>query len=228
MAKKPVNPYVEQLIAYAKMNSLLRQFTDVTVISSKPYENREFVYMKPREDSPIDRFAVLRIPGDLFRGFIVNTVELGSFNKCLKKTMTECEQKSDRTLVFTTPGKGDDGGDAVFTLPYIEDEGQVTAQYHKLFKDQAISTSALSAVLDDDRWSTIDEHIIAELQNNQLIPVLLDNGEEAYITKALFGQMRKTGQIQYCTLKNEGDTSVVMFRQWEEYGDIYHIARFVF
>lgn len=228
MAKKPINPYVEQLIPYAKMSGLLRQFSDVTLMSSKPYEQYEFIYMMPREESPIDRFAILRVSGDLFRGFLVNTVALGGFNKNLKKTMTVCEQKSDRTLLFTTPEKGEDGGDATFEMPFVEDETMVTSKYHKLFKDKPMTAIALASISQDDDWQTVDEEIVTELQNNQLVSILLENGEQAYITKALFGQMRKTGQIQYRTLSNEGDTSVVMFRQREEYGDIYHIARFVF
>lgn len=228
MAKKPINPYVEQLITYAKMSGLLRQFSDVTLMSSKPYEQYEFIYMMPREESPIDRFAILRVPGDLFRGFLVNTVALGGFNKNLKKTMTTCEQKSDQTLLFITPEKGNDGGDAMFEMPFVGDENMVTSKYHKLFKDKALTAVALAAIFQDDGWLTIEDDIVTELQNNQLVPILLENGEQAYITKALFGQMRKTGQIQYQTLNNEGDTSVVMFRQREEYGDIYHIARFVF
>jgi len=228
MAKKPVNPYIEQLITYAKMNSLLRQFTDVSAIATEPFEGRDFVYMLPREESPFDRFALLSIPGDLFRGYLVNTVELSAFNKYLKKTMTLCEQNSDRSLVFTTPGKGEDGGDMVYTMPFLEDLRQITKGYHKFFKDPTITTLAMTQIVTDDGWRTVDDATMAEILDNQLVPVELENGQEAYITKAIFGPMRKTGQIQYCTLKDEADTSIVMFRQNEEYGDIYHIMRFVF
>ncbi|MCM1214051.1 MAG: hypothetical protein NC548_05975 [Lachnospiraceae bacterium] len=228
MAKKPVNPYIEQLIGYAKMNSLLRQFSDATIIAPEPFDGREFVYMAPREDTPFDRFALLSIPAELFRGYLVNTVELSAFNKYLKKTMTECEQNSDRSLIFKTPGKGVDGGDAACTLNYLGDIRQFTSKYHKLFKDQGMTAQAMQQILATDNWRTIDDALIAEIQDNQLTPIELDNGEWAYVTKAIFGPMRKTGQIQYCTLRSEGDTSVVMFRQREEYGDIYHIMRFIF
>ncbi len=221
MAKKEYDHFVTALIDMKSFISNMKLLTSVIAID--PEQN--FVYMTPHNDSH-DCFAVITNSDTYsasreFTYHIINTVEAVGFNKALKKSKTVSEILDNKNIKFTT-----DGYDDVLELRSLEDYTDITKRYRKLFKDEKLTKKALAAIYDHG-YKKISYPNMVGLQNGDLIMEESSSGNTMFISKSIFGNIKKTIGIEHIVLEADDSSEVIMFRQIEDGFEIYHLLRFL-
>lgn len=223
MAKKEYDSFVTALINLKGMVSNLKLLSHVIAFEN----NSQLVYMSPMNDMH-DCFAIIKDPtliaaSEKFQWHILNTTEAVSFNKALKKTKTVSELKDDKTISFST-----EGYDETLSLLPIDDYNSITKTYQKLFKDVDLTKECLRAIYGNSHnWVSLNSDDMEKLKNNALIVVSTEYGDNIYISKTLFGNIKKTHLIQYTVIQLNESDMVMLFRQCEDGYDIYHVFRFL-
>lgn len=223
MAKKPIDSFVHALVSIKSMISNLKLLSNV--IAFDPTSN--LIYMAPLNDMH-DCFAIMH-NSDLidaskkFQFHIINTVEAVAFNKALKKTKTTCEIKDDKSLFFLT-----EGYEETLSMLSLSDYKDITKIYAKLFKDEALTKECLNAIYGQSHiWKDLSSDDMERIRNNELVITNSTSDDIIYISKSIFGNIKKTIGISHTVVQeNEGD-EVVLFKQSEDGYDIYHIIRFL-
>ena len=223
MGKSKINPKVSALIKIKSMISNMRIYS--LVIAFDNISN--LVYMTPNGEAGecfgIISDAELCSAVKEFHNHIINTPEAVGFNKALKKTMTKVEECEDKSFLFTT-----DGYTESLTMPYLEDYASITKNYSKLFKDKEITKECLNAVYgNSSEWIYVNEDDLNRLKNNELVILMSSTSDQIFVSKSIFGGLKKTKSLSHTVIQTEEDSELVLFRLEEDGYCIYKLIRYL-
>ena len=223
MAKVNVDPKVSALIKIKSMISNMRIYS--LVIAFDNISN--LVYMTPNGEAG-ECFGIISDPElclsvKEFHNHMINTPEAVGFNKALKKTMTKVEECEDKSFLFTT-----DGYTESLTMPYLEDYASITKNYSKLFKDKEITKECLNAVYgNSSEWIYVNEDDLNRLKNNELVILMSSTSNQIFVSKSIFGGLKKTKSLSHTVIQTEEDSELVLFRLEEDGYCIYKLIRYL-
>lgn len=218
MAKTEIDKRINALIDLKRLHSHLKSLS--YIIAYDFNDNQEnIVYMVPQDDMH-DCFTILEdsdliSAAKIMKNRCINLVDITGFNKALKKTKTIISDNWE----FTTEGYNE-----TLIIPEISDYRDITKQYRKLFKDKTLTNN----VFNTNSWVTLGDQELEILQDGELLTIIVDTGGPILISKALFGNIKKTIGIHYSIVEiNKDSDIVILFRQMEEGYSIYHLMRFL-
>ena len=223
MGKSKINPKVSALIKIKSMISNMRIYS--LVIAFDNISN--LVYMTPNGEAG-ECFGIISDPElclsvKEFHNHMINTPEAVGFNKALKKTMTKVEECEDKSFLFTT-----DGYTESLTMPYLEDYASITKNYSKLFKDKEITKECLNAVYgNSSEWIYVNEYDLNRLKNNELVILMSSTSDQIFVSKSIFGGLKKTKSLSHTVIQTEEDSELVLFRLEEDGYCIYKLIRYL-
>lgn len=223
MAKVNVDPKVSALIKIKSMISNMRIYS--LVIAFDNISN--LVYMTPNGEAG-ECFGIISDPElclsvKEFHNHMINTPEAVGFNKALKKTMTKVEECEDKSFLFTT-----DGYTESLTMPYLEDYASITKNYSKLFKDKEITKECLNAIYgNSSEWIYVNEDDLNRLKNNELVILMSSTSDQIFVSKSIFGGLKKTKSLSHTVIQTEEDSELVLFRLEEDGYCIYKLIRYL-
>ena len=223
MGKSKIDPKVSALIKIKSMISNMRIYS--LVIAFDNISN--LVYMTPNGEAG-ECFGIISDPElclsvKEFHNHMINTPEAVGFNKALKKTMTKVEECEDKSFLFTT-----DGYTESLTMPYLEDYASITKNYSKLFKDKEITKECLNAVYgNSSEWIYVNEDDINRLKNNELVILMSSTSDQIFVSKSIFGGLKKTKSLSHTVIQTEEDSELVLFRLEEDGYCIYKLIRYL-
>ncbi len=223
MGKSKINPKVSALVNLKSMISNMRIYS--LVIAFDNISN--LVYMAPNGESG-ECFGIISDPElclsvKEFHNHMINTPEAVGFNKALKKTMTKVEECEDKSFLFTT-----DGYTESLTMPYLEDYASITKNYSKLFKDKEITKECLNAVYGNSfEWIYVNEDDLNRLKNNELVILMSSTSDQIFVSKSIFGGLKKTKSLSHTVIQTEEDSELVLFRLEEDGYCIYKLIRYL-
>ena len=223
MAKVNVDPKVSALIKIKSMISNMRIYS--LVIAFDNISN--LVYMTPNGEAG-ECFGIISDPElclsvKEFYNHMIITPEAVGFNKALKKTMTKVEECEDKSFLFTT-----DGYTESLTMPYLEDYASITKNYSKLFKDKEITKECLNAVYgNSSEWIYVNEDDLNRLKNNELVILMSSTSDQIFVSKSIFGGLKKTKSLSHTVIQTEEDSELVLFRLEEDGYYIYKLIRYL-
>ena len=223
MGKSKINPKVSALIKIKSMISNMRIYS--LVIAFDNISN--LVYMTPNGETG-ECFGIISDPElclsvKEFHNHMINTPEAVGFNKALKKTMTKVEECEDKSFLFTT-----DGYTESLTMPYLEDYASITKNYSKLFKDKEITKECLNAVYgNSSEWIYVNENDLNRLKNNELVILMSSTSDQIFVSKSIFGGLKKTKSLSHTVIQTEEDSELVLFRLEEDGYCIYKLIRYL-
>ena len=223
MAKVNVDPKVSALIKIKSMISNMRIYS--LVIAFDNISN--LVYMTPNGEAG-ECFGIISDPElclsvKEFHNHMINTPEAVGFNKALKKTMTKVEECEDKSFLFTT-----DGYTESLTMPYLEDYASITKNYSKLFKDKEITKECLNAVYgNSSEWIYVNEDDLNRLKNNELVILMSSTSDQIFVSKSIFGGLKKIKSLSHTVIQTEEDSELVLFRLEEDGYCIYKLIRYL-
>ena len=223
MGKSKINPKVSALVNLKSMISNMRIYS--LVIAFDNISN--LVYMTPNGEAG-ECFGIISDPElclsvKEFHNHMINTPEAVGFNKALKKTMTKVEECEDKSFLFTT-----DGYTESLTMPYLEDYASITKNYSKLFKDKEITKECLNAVYgNSSEWIYVTEDDLNRLKNNELVILMSSTSDQIFVSKSIFGGLKKTKSLSHTVIQTEEDSELVLFRLEEDGYCIYKLIRYL-
>lgn len=223
MGKSKIDPKVSALIKIKSMISNMRIYS--LVIAFDNISN--LVYMTPNGEAG-ECFGIISDPElclsvKEFHNHMINTPEAVGFNKALKKTMTKVEEYEDKSFLFTT-----DGYTESLTMPYLEDYTSITKNYSKLFKDKEITKECLNAVYgNSSEWIYVNEDDLNRLKNNELVILMSSTSDQIFVSKSIFGGLKKTKSLSHTVIQTEEDSELVLFRLEEDGYCIYKLIRYL-
>ena len=223
MGKSKINPKVSALVKIKSMISNMRIYS--LVIAFDNISN--LVYMTPNGEAG-ECFGIISDPElclsvKEFHNHMINTPEAVGFNKALKKTMTKVEECEDKSFLFTT-----DGYTESLTMPYLEDYASITKNYSKLFKDKEITKECLNAVYgNSSEWIYVTEDDLNRLKNNELVILMSSTSDQIFVSKSIFGGLKKTKSLSHTVIQTEEDSELVLFRLEEDGYCIYKLIRYL-
>ena len=223
MGKSKINPKVSALVKIKSMISNMRIYS--LVIAFDNISN--LVYMTPNGEAG-ECFGIISDPElclsvKEFYNHMINTPEAVGFNKALKKTMTKVEECEDKSFLFTT-----DGYTESLTMPYLEDYASITKNYSKLFKDKEITKECLNAVYgNSSEWIYVTEDDLNRLKNNELVILMSSTSDQIFVSKSIFGGLKKTKSLSHTVIQTEEDSELVLFRLEEDGYCIYKLIRYL-
>lgn len=223
MGKSKINPKVSALVNLKSMISNMRIYS--LVIAFDNISN--LVYMAPNGEAGecfgIISDSELCLSVKEFHNHMINTPEAVGFNKALKKTMTKVEECEDKSFLFTT-----DGYTESLTMPYLEDYASITKNYSKLFKDKEITKECLNAVYgNSSKWIHVNEDDLNRLKNNELVILMSSTSDQIFVSKSIFGGLKKTKSLSHTVIQTEEDSELVLFRLEEDGYCIYKLIRYL-
>lgn len=223
MGKSKIDPKVSALVRLKSMISNMRIHS--LVIAFDDVSN--LVYMTPNGETGecfgIISDAELCSAVKEFHNHIINTPEAVGFNKALKKTMTKVEECDDKSLLFTT-----DGYTESLSMPYLEDYTSITKNYSKLFKDKEITKECLNAIYGSNAdWINVSEDDIYRLKNNELVILMSATSDQMFVSKSIFGGLKKTKSLSHTVIQTDEDSELVLFRLEEDGYCIYKLIRYL-
>ena len=223
MGKSNINPKVTALVKIKSMISNMRIYS--LVIAFDNISN--LVYMTPNgevgECFGIISDTELCLASKEFHNYMINTPEAVGFNKALKKTMTKVEECEDKSLLFTTDGYTDS-----LTMPYLEDYTSITKNYSKLFKDREITKECLNTIYGNNtEWIYVNENDFNRLKNNELVILMSSTSDQMFVSKSIFGGLKKTKSLSHTVIQTEKDSELVLFRLEEDGYCIYKLIRYL-
>ena len=223
MGKSKINPKVSALVNLKSMISNMRIYS--LVIAFDNISN--LVYMTPNGEAG-ECFGIISDPElclsvKEFYNHMINTPEAVGFNKALKKTMTKVEECEDKSFLFTT-----DGYTESLTMPYLEDYASITKNYSKLFKDKEITKECLNAVYgNSSEWIYVNEDDLNRLKNNELVILMSSTSDQIFVSKSIFGGLKKTKSLSHTVIQTDEDSELVLFRLEEDGYCIYKLIRYL-
>lgn len=223
MAKAIIDPKVSALVKLKSMISNIRIHSLVIAFD----EISNLIYMAPNGEAG-ECFGIISDPElclsvKEFHNHMIITPEAVGFNKALKKTMTKVEECEDKSFLFTT-----DGYTESLTMPYLEDYASITNNYSKLFKDKEITKECLNAVYgNSSEWIYVNEDDINRLKNNELVILMSSTSDQIFVSKSIFGGLKKTKSLSHTVIQTEEDSELVLFRLEEDGYCIYKLIRYL-
>ena len=223
MGKSKIDPKVSALVSLKSMISNMRIHS--LVIAFDNISN--LVYMTPNGEAG-ECFGIISDPElclsvKEFHNHMIITPEAVGFNKALKKTMTKVEECEDKSFLFTT-----DGYTESLTMPYLEDYASITNNYSKLFKDKEITKECLNAVYgNSSEWIYVNEDDLNRLKNNELVILMSSTSDQIFVSKSIFGGLKKTKSLSHTVIQTEEDSELVLFRLEEDGYCIYKLIRYL-
>lgn len=223
MGKSKIDPKVSALVKIKSMISNMRIYS--LVIAFDNISN--LVYMTPNGEAG-ECFGIISDPElclsvKEFHNHMIITPEAVGFNKALKKTMTKVEECEDKSFLFTT-----DGYTESLTIPYLEDYASITKNYSKLFKDKEITKECLNAVYgNSSEWIYVNEDDLNRLKNNELVILMSSTSDQIFVSKSIFGGLKKTKSLSHTVIQTEEDSELVLFRLEEDGYCIYKLIRYL-
>ena len=223
MGKSKIDPKVSALIKIKSMISNMRIYSLVVAFDNIS----NLVYMTPNGEAG-ECFGIISDPElclsvKEFHNHMIITPEAVGFNKALKKTMTKVEECEDKSFLFTT-----DGYTESLTMPYLEDYASITNNYSKLFKDKEITKECLNAVYgNSSEWIYVNEDDLNRLKNNELVILMSSTSDQIFVSKSIFGGLKKTKSLSHTVIQTEEDSELVLFRLEEDGYCIYKLIRYL-
>ena len=222
MAKIQIDSKISGLITLKSMISNLKLHSNI--IAFDP--DSSLFYMVP-SDNIGECFGILYDPelisaSNEFHHRLINLVETVGFNKALKKTKTKVSTKDD-TIFFETDGYQD-----TLSLPFLKDYSDITKMYTKLFKDKEITKQCISVAYSDTAdWTYVSESNLEKLKNNELVVIYTNTGNPMFISKSIFGGLKKTKSLSHIIIQSDIDSDLVLFKQEEDGYNIYKLIRYL-
>ena len=226
MAKVQVDPKISSLITLKSLFSNLKLNTNIIAFDSDSGMSTHLIYMVP-SDNIGECFGILYDPelisaSNEFHHRLINLVETVGFNKALKKTKTKVSTKDD-TIFFETDGYQD-----TLSLPFLKDYSDITKMYTKLFKDKKITKQCISVAYSDTAdWTYVSESNLEKLKNNELVVIYTNTGNPMFISKSIFGGLKKTKSLSHIIIQSDIDSDLVLFKQEEDGYNIYKLIRYL-
>ena len=223
MGKSKIDPKVSALVKIKSIISNMRIYS--LVIAFDNISN--LVYMTPNGEAG-ECFGIISDPElclsvKEFHNHMIITPEAVGFNKALKKTMTKVEECEDKSFLFTT-----DGYTESLTMPYLEDYASITKNYSKLFKDKEITKECLNAIYgNSSEWIYVNEDDLNRLKNNELVILMSSTSDQIFVSKSIFGGLKKTKSLSHTVIQTEEDSELVLFRLEEDGYCIYKLIRYL-
>lgn len=220
MAKKEYDSFVVALISLKDMISTLK--THGTVIGFDDTSNIIYV---TGGNSAYDKFAKITdetifTSSRKFLFHLLSTVDVVSFNKALKKTKTISEICDDNSIKFST-----DGYEVQLSLPELPKMNMITSKYNMLFKNLEVTKNIMR--IESDDFIRISDEDLEALQSNKLVGINSSTGNLMYITKAIFGNIKKTQSISHAVISSNQFDEIVLFKQEEAGFEVYTVIRFL-
>lgn len=226
MAKVQVDPKISSLITLKSLFSNLKLNTNIIAFDPDSGLSSHLIYMVP-SDNIGECFGILYDPelisaSNEFHHRLINLVETVGFNKALKKTKTKVSTKDD-TIFFETDGYQD-----TLSLPFLKDYSDITKMYTKLFKDKEITKQCISVAYSDTAdWTYVSESNLEKLKNNELVVIYTNTGNPMFISKSIFGGLKKTKSLSHIIIQSDIDSDLVLFKQEEDGYNIYKLIRYL-
>lgn len=226
MAKVQVDPKISSLITLKSLFSNLKLNTNIIAFDSDSGLSSHLIYMVP-SDNIGECFGILYdleliSASNEFHHRLINLVETVGFNKALKKTKTKVSTKDD-TIFFETDGYQD-----TLSLPFLKDYSDITKMYTKLFKDKEITKQCISVAYSDTvDWTYVSESNLEKLKNNELVVIYTNTGNPMFISKSIFGGLKKTKSLSHIIIQSDIDSDLVLFKQEEDGYNIYKLIRYL-
>ena len=223
MGKSKIDPKVSALVKIKSMISNMRIYS--LVIAFDNISN--LVYMTPNGEAG-ECFGIISDPElclsvKEFHNHMIITPEAVGFNKALKKTMTKVEECEDKSFLFTT-----DGYTESLTMPYLEDYASITKNYSKLFKDKEITKECLNAIYgNSSEWIYVNEDDLNRLKNNELVILMSSTSDQIFVSKSIFGGLKKTKSLSHTVIQTDEDSELVLFKLEEDGYCIYKLIRYL-
>lgn len=228
---KEYDPYVIQLMGIKSIISQARSYGLVCCFDA----DAAMVYIQSNDGLPIERFIHITDPTmdvGLLKNLLVNVPEFTSEMKYVRKTRSVGQFIGWKTGAFegfiNVRSKTSDG----------EHEWKINCltkaamnnfmrTYQILGRDEALSGEILGAITNPTHWDVLSTEDLDSLRNNELLMVELEDGLSAMISKAIFGNIKKTQSIELHLLDEEKDNFLVLFKQVEDGYNVHHICRFL-
>ena len=224
MAKIQIDSKISGLITLKSMISNLKLHSNI--IAFDP--DSSLFYMTPNDETG-ECFGIIYDPELIsaskeFHHYLIKTPDVVAFNKALKKTKTKVSlNQEDKSLRYETEEYQD-----TLIIPWIEDYSDLTKMYSKLFKDKEITKNSLDAIYNENiEWKVINDHEFDQLKNNELVIVNSITSDPIFISKSIFGGLKKTKSLSHTVIKTESDSEIVMFKLEEEGYYIYKLIRYL-
>ena len=223
MAKNEINPRISDLVTLKSMISNLKLQSNIIAFDPDSF----LIYMTPN-DGTGECFGIIYDPelikaSKSFYHYLINTPDVVAFNKALKKTKTQVELNNDKSLSYKTDGYQD-----TLNISYLNDYTDITKMYSKLFKDKEITKNCLKAAYEENmNWMIISNHDFDRIKNNELVIINSITGDPIFISKSIFGGLKKTKSLSHTLVKSEEDNELVLFKLEEDGYCIYKLIRYL-
>ena len=89
-----------------------------------------------------------------------------------------------------------------------------------------MTKKALAAIYNHD-YKRLSYPNMVGLRNGDLIMEESTSGNSIFISKYIFGNIKKTIDIEHLVIDSDDSSEVVMFRQIEDGFEVYHLIRFL-
>ena len=100
--------------------------------------------------------------------------------------------------------------------------------YTKLFKDKEITKQCISVAYSDTAdWTYVSESNLEKLKNNELVVIYTNTGNPMFISKSIFGGLKKTKSLSHIIIQSDTDSDLVLFKQEEDGYNIYKLIRYL-
>ena len=223
MAKNEINPRISDLVTLKSMISNLKLQSNIIAFDPDSF----LIYMTPN-DGTGECFGIIYDPelikaSKSFYHYLINTPDVVAFNKALKKTKTQVELNNDKSLSYKTDGYQD-----TLNISYLDDYTDITKMYSKLFKDKEITKNCIKAAYEENtNWMIINDHDFNRIKNNELVIINSITGDPIFISKSIFGGLKKTKSLSHTVVKSEEDNELVLFKLEEDGYCIYKLIRYL-
>ena len=223
MAKNEINPRISDLVTLKSMISNLKLQSNIIAFDPDSF----LIYMTPN-DGTGECFGIiydteLIKASKSFYHYLINTPDVVAFNKALKKTKTQVVLNDDKSLSYKTDGYQD-----TLNISYLDDYTDITKMYSKLFKDKEITKNCLKAAYEENtNWMIINDHDFNRIKNNELVIINSITGDPIFISKSIFGGLKKTKLLSHTVVKSEEDNELVLFKLEEDGYCIYKLIRYL-
>ena len=223
MAKNEINPRISDLVTLKSMISNLKLQSNIIAFDPDLF----LIYMTPN-DGTGECFGIiydtkLIKASKSFYHYLINTPDVVAFNKALKKTKTQVVLNDDKSLSYKTDGYQD-----TLNISYLDDYTDITKMYSKLFKDKEITKNCIKAAYEENtNWMIINDHDFNRIKNNELVIINSITGDPIFISKSIFGGLKKTKSLSHTVVKSEEDNELVLFKLEEDGYCIYKLIRYL-
>ena len=224
MAKIQIDSKISGLITLKSMISNLKLHSNI--IAFDP--DSSLFYMTPNDETG-ECFGIIYDPELIsaskeFYHYLFKTPDVVAFNKALKKTKTKVSlNQEDKSLQYETEGYQD-----TLSFTFLKDYSDITKMYTKLFKDKEITKQCISVAYSDTAdWTYVSESNLEKLKNNELVVIYTNTGNPMFISKSIFGGLKKTKSLSHIIIQSDTDSDLVLFKQEEDGYNIYKLIRYL-